>query len=209
MPRIFVYVIAAALAASAVVAATLVMLKPVMVTPGAGVRADSGPVSAQPETPLVRGVATALPAKPETPLVRGAAVAWPAKPETALVLAAAEPLPGNMARLHEELQMHSSIRYRILVVDDSAGEDKTDYLDRVAAAWGEPAADMLLLVVFVRDNYDIRFLMGAHFRQMGATVEGMLATVRRAYFPRSRQGDVAGGLAGLVAAVNAEYGESM
>lgn len=139
----------------------------------------------------------------------GDGLSIPPKQEQALINASSDQLPGDMAALKRELAYHSSIRYRILVVDDSGGMDKTDYLDQVAEAWGEPAPDTLLLVVFAQDNYDIRFYMGSNFRQMGATVDTMLKTVRTAYFPLSQKGNVAGGLARLLSVVSDEYSESM
>jgi len=147
-------------------------------------------------------------------LLGGAAVvaappAVPAKSQSALALASSEPLPGNMARLQQELAVHSSIRYKILVMDDAGGYNLTDYIDRVADAWGEPAPDTLLLVLFAKENYNIRFFMGANLTQQGATVESMLKLLWSAYFPKSQTGDVAGGLARLISEMNYEYSGKM
>lgn len=119
------------------------------------------------------------------------------------------PLPGDLNRLERELNYRSSIRYRILVVEDSGSMDKTDYLDQVAAKWGEPAPDTLLLIIFARDNHDIRFYMGANLTRQGATIDSMLRTLRANYFPLSQKGDVADGLARFIAAVSDQYSESM
>lgn len=132
----------------------------------------------------------------------------PPKQEQALVHTAADPLPGDAKALEQALKAHSEVHYRILTVDD-AGEDKTDWLDRVAAEWGEPRPDTLLLVIFARDNYDIRFYMGANFRSQDVTVDEMLKMVRTFYFPKSQKGDVAGGLASLVTEVNWRMGMHM
>lgn len=119
------------------------------------------------------------------------------------------PLPGDLDRLERELLYSSSVKYRILVVEDSGSMDKTAYLDKVAAEWGEPKADTMLLVIYARDNHDIRFFMGANLARQGATVDGMVKLLRTHYFPWSQRGDVAGGLARFLAAVNDRYGESM
>lgn len=126
----------------------------------------------------------------------------PEKQEKPLVQAATAPMPGDMARLEKELAVESGVKYKILLVDDAAGEDLTAYLDRVAAEWKEPAPQSLLLVVFARQNYDIRFFYGANLTSKGMTVPKMLELVRSNYFPLSQKGDVAGGLAQLVTAVN-------
>jgi uncharacterized membrane protein YgcG len=140
-----------------------------------------------------------------TALVCGAALAAapvPAKQDKPIVHAATAPLPGDMARLEKELAVQSNVKYKILVVDDTQGEDLTAYLDRVAAEWKEPAPESLLLVIAAKDNYNLRFFFGANLTQKGMTVEKMLELVRTHYFANSQKGEVAGGLAQLISAVN-------
>lgn len=69
-------------------------------------------------------------------------------------------LPGDAKALEQALQAASPVKYKVLVIDSTEGED----LDRVAESWGQPKADTLLLVLFTQDNYDLRFYMGANFR---------------------------------------------
>ncbi len=112
-------------------------------------------------------------------------------------------LPGDNSSLEKALLVESTVKYKILVIDSTDGEDKTAYLDRVAESWGQPKADTLLLVVFTQDNYDLRFFMGANFRTQNVSVDEMLKLVRGSYFAKSQKGNVAGGLADLITAVNA------
>jgi uncharacterized membrane protein YgcG len=113
------------------------------------------------------------------------------------------PLPGNADALSTVLKAQSPVKYKILVIDSTEGEDKTDYLDRVAEKWGVPAADTLYLVIYTKDNYDIRFYMGANFRTQGVTVDEMLALVRQQYLAgKNQKGDVSAALANLINAVN-------
>lgn len=111
-------------------------------------------------------------------------------------------IKGDFKALEQSLNESSPIRYRILVVDSTEGEDPTAYLERVAAQWGEPKADSLLLVLFATDNWNLRFFMGSKLSTAGLTVDEMLTLVRTHYFPLSRKGDPAGGLTALVRAVN-------
>lgn len=111
-------------------------------------------------------------------------------------------LPGDGAALEEALKQSSPVQYKILVIDSTDEEDKTDYLDRVAEKWGLPGPDMLYLVIYTKENYDIRFYMGASFRTAGVTVDEMLGLVRTHYLAQKRDGDVSGALAELIAAVN-------
>lgn len=133
----------------------------------------------------------------------------PDKSNDVLTNQSAAQLLGNVERLKQELAAHSSIRYRILIVDNAGNESMTDYLDRVSAQWQEPGPDTLLLVLFAEENWDIRFYMGANFRQLGGSVDEMLGLLHTYYFPLSQKGNVAGGLARLVAAVNDRFSESM
>lgn len=128
------------------------------------------------------------------------------KPDTVFQSEVPDPLPGDQSAWKQALDAPSPVRYRVLVIDDTDGEDRTDYLDRMAEKWGLPAADQLYLVIFTKANYDLRFYMGANFRAKGVTVDEMLTLVRTHYFVKSQKGDVAGGLADLVNAVNRRMG---
>lgn len=131
-------------------------------------------------------------------------LAWaavPAKSQNRLQIESAKSLPGRQAELESALKEPSAIAYKLLVIDDNPA-DRTAYLDEVLAKWGWPAANEMLLVVFPKANYDIRFALGANFRLNHVSVEEMLGLVRSEYFTRSQHGDVYGGLAGLVRAVN-------
>lgn len=128
------------------------------------------------------------------------------QPQTALQNTSATQLPGDAKAFEQALQPQASFKYKILVVDTTDGEDRTDYLDRVAASWAQPEADTLLLVLFREHNWDIRFYMGATFRQHNVTVAEMLGLVRETYLPKARVGNPAGGLADYLTAVNKRMG---
>lgn len=130
-----------------------------------------------------------------------AAAAVPDKSPKTVQMETAATLPGNQADLASALKGPSPVAYKLLVVDESPA-DRTAYLDEVLAKWEWPAANELLLVLFPKANYDLRFALGADFRQNGVTVEEMLTLVRSEYFARSQKGDVYGGLAALAQAVN-------
>lgn len=115
-------------------------------------------------------------------------------------------LPGDANALHQALMGIGPVKYKILVVDTIEGEDRTAYLDRVAAEWGQPGADTLLLVIYGDGNYDIRFYMGGIFVKQGVSVDEMLGLVRTKYLPKARNGNASGGLADLVEAVNQRLG---
>ncbi len=111
-------------------------------------------------------------------------------------------LPGDLSRLAATLAAEGPVRYRILVVASAEGEDLTGYLDRVVAQWGPPEPDMLYLLIFAEQNYNIRFYMGADFRTSGVDVDEMINLVYANYLLGKRDGDVAGALARLIGAVN-------
>lgn len=116
------------------------------------------------------------------------------------------PIPGDVTAMKQALNAPSVVKFHVLVVDSAEGEDRTAYLDRVAQAWSMPGQADLLLVLFAKENWDIRFYMGANFRAKGVTVEEMLTMVRRHYLAKSQKGDVGGGLADLVNAINQRMG---
>lgn len=128
------------------------------------------------------------------------------KPNTVFQSEVPEQLPGDQNAWKAALNAPSPVKYRVLVIDDTDGEDRTAYLDRMAEKWGLPAADELYLVLFTKANYDLRFYMGANFRAKGVTVDEMLSLARTHYFTKSQKGDVTGGLADLVTAVNQRMG---
>lgn len=129
-------------------------------------------------------------------------------PEVALQNTTEAQLPGNAEALGAALKQTSPVRYKVLVIDSTDEEDKTDYLDRVAAQWGLPGPDTLYLIIYTKDNYDIRFYMGANFRSAGVSVDEMLGLVRTHYLAGKRNGDVAGALVRLIEAVNARMSGS-
>jgi len=130
------------------------------------------------------------------------------QPQAVIQNTTAVSLPGNTAALEQALGTAAPgpVTYKVLVIDSTEGEDKTDYLDRVAGEWGQPGASTLLLVIYTQDNYDIRFYMGANFRANGVTVDEMLGYVRTLYLPKARVKDAAGGLADLVNTANVRMG---
>lgn len=112
-------------------------------------------------------------------------------------------MPGDMAALRAALGEGTALNYRIIVTDAPKGVDKTQYLDEMLAAKGwYPGKNELLLLVFPKDNFDIRFAMGALLFEKKVSVQAMLDLVRDNYFPKARTGDPATGLADLVRAVN-------
>lgn len=127
-------------------------------------------------------------------------------PEVSLQNTTGVDLPGDTAALEAAIAAPGPVRYKILVIDSTEGEDRTAYLDRVAAERGVPGPDTLYLIIYTEDNYDIRFYMGANFRAAGVDVDEMLTLVRTHYLDGKREGDVAGALADLVEAVNQRMG---
>jgi|GEM_PF-6347918 len=112
-------------------------------------------------------------------------------------------LKGDVAALHQALSESAHVKYKILVIDDTDGEDREAYLDRVLAQWGWPEHDTLLLIVYANANYDVRFAMGADFRQKwNVSVDEMLVYVREIYLNGKRDGDPAKALAEFVGAIN-------
>lgn len=160
---------------------------------------------------MFRTVKVALAALGVTAVLAGAAYAAPRViPEQLPAVALQNPanlaLPGDVKALEAALAASGPVKYKVLVVDATEGEDLTAYLDRVAAEWQQPAQDTLLLVLFTQENYDLRFFMGPGFRAKGVTVEEMLSLVRSHYFATKNKGDVAGGLINLIGAVNERMG---
>ena len=123
-------------------------------------------------------------------------------PRAALQNTTGKPLPGDAAAPEAALAAPGPVQVKILVVDSTEGEDRTAYLDRVAEKWGVPGPDVLCLVLFTEDNFNIRFYMGASFRAAGVDVDEMLGLVRSHYLDGKRHGDVAGAPADLIGAEN-------
>ncbi|MDF2630131.1 MAG: hypothetical protein K0R39_3962 [Symbiobacteriaceae bacterium] len=111
-------------------------------------------------------------------------------------------IPGDQAALQAALAEKSAVRYEIVVADDTGGRDQDAYLDWLTAQKKWPEASSLVLVVYAKENYDLRFAMGATFFEKKVTVDEMLTLMRSSYFPKGSKGDPAGGLAELIRAVN-------
>jgi hypothetical protein len=129
------------------------------------------------------------------------AAAVPEKSLTPVQMETAATLPGKPADLTDALKGPSPVGYKLLVVDENPA-DRTAYLDEVLADWEWPAAHEMLIVIFPKANYDLRFALGANFQESGVTVDEMLKLVRTEYFARSQKGDVYGGLAALAQSIN-------
>lgn len=160
---------------------------------------------------MFRTVKVGLAALGATAVLAGVAFAAPRPvpeqlPAVSLQNPAGLALPGDVKALDAALAASGPVKYKVLVIDSTDGEDLTAYLDRVAAEWQQPAQDTLLLVIFTQENYDLRFYMGPGFRAKGVTVEEMLSLVRAQYFATKAKGDVAGGLVKLIGAVNERMG---
>lgn len=109
---------------------------------------------------------------------------------------------GDLGEAKAALAEPSAVRYKVLIVSDSLPEDRTAYLDRVLAQWGWPEADQLLLVLFTKGNYDLRFAMGTDFGQMGVKVDEMVGYIHDLYVPELRKGDPGRALAAFIRTVN-------
>lgn len=160
--------------------------------------------SATPAVPAAKPAPTQAPdSKPApTPASTANKTGVPARQEGSLVQLSATPLTGDVAALEQKLAQAGPVRYRILVVDDANGSDKNDYVGLLATKWNEPRADTLLLVIFAREGFDIRFYMGTNFHTKGVTVADLLGMIRGQYFPKTSKGDAAGGLIALIQAVD-------
>lgn len=106
-----------------------------------------------------------------------------------------------MAALQKALAEPSPVTFQIHPAGETPAEQKTPYLDKILQEKNWPGLNMLVLVVFAKDN-GIRFAMGAIFNQHKVTVDEMLSLVTTHYHPKARQGDPAGALAALIQAVN-------
>lgn len=111
-------------------------------------------------------------------------------------------LPGDQAALKAALAEKSPVRYEIVVVEDTGGKDLNAYLDSLLEEKKWPEKSVLVLAVFAKDNYDLRFAMGADFFEKKVSVDEMLALSKSTYFPKAREKDPSAGLAALVKAVN-------
>ncbi|HEY3364446.1 MAG TPA: TPM domain-containing protein [Symbiobacteriaceae bacterium] len=111
-------------------------------------------------------------------------------------------LPGDQAGLTAALKQTASVQFQIVTAADVGGPTKDAYLDKLLADKKWPETNMLVLVVYPQDNYDIRFAMGGAFFEKRFTIDDMLGLVRSNYLPRARKEDPAGGLADLIRAIN-------
>ena len=126
----------------------------------------------------------------------------PPPAETPKPAVAAPALPGNQADLKAALAEPSAIAYQIQVIDDDPTPDVTTYFDSWLERGNAPTGNTLLLAVFSRSHYDIRFALGPALSARHLSVDDLLSAVRSEYLPAARDGDPAQGLARLVRAVN-------
>lgn len=161
--------------------------------------ACSGKPAADPTTPPAsRGEPTA-----PAPTTEPKPTPPPSTPEPAPAQALPE-IPGDLAALQAALAESSPLTYRIAMADAPQGADKTKFLDEMLGTKGYPGKNEVLLLVFPKDNFDIRFAMGALLFEKKVSVQAMLDMVRQNYLTKARIGDPAGGLADLVRAVNSK-----
>lgn len=111
-------------------------------------------------------------------------------------------LPGDQGALTNAIAAASAVKVQVITVDEPAGDRKDDVLDSKLRANNWPEKDMFVVVIFTKDNFDLRFAMGAVFNEKKIGVDEMLALARAAYFPKAKQNDPAGGLADFIRAVN-------
>ena len=126
----------------------------------------------------------------------------PSAPSGAPSAPAPGTLPGDQAALQAALAEKSPVHFEIVLVDDTGGRDKDAYLDWLIAEKKWPEKSSLVLAIYAKENYDLRFAMGADFFDKKVTVDEMLALMRSSYLPKGSKGDPAGGLADLIRAVN-------
>lgn len=159
-------------------------------TPPSPAPAPATPAPSTPSTP-----ATPAPPTPATPAQSGSAGI------AASSLQELVPLK-DAGTVRVALSEASPIAYRVIVAGDLGGVSKDQYLDQVVQAHGKLQGGELILVVYARDNYDVRFELGPLFRQRNVTAADILGLVRSVYQPKSRAGDPDGGLAALIRAIN-------
>jgi hypothetical protein len=111
-------------------------------------------------------------------------------------------LPGNMADLQAALAQPSRVTYQIEIVQETGITDRTAHLDFVLASRNWPEQDMLVILLFPADNYDIRVAMGSIFQAHTFSVDEMLTTIRTVYLPAARENDPARGLAEVIRTIN-------
>lgn len=161
-------------------------------------------VSNQPPAPVVQPAVTPPPAQPvQPPAVQPAAPA--VTPQPATRPAATSPdlsIIGTVDALKAALAETSAVRYDIQVVADTQGKTVSDAFEDLLAKSGNPSADTLLLVIFPKANYDIRFAMGGIFNKQQVSVDEMLGLIRSDYLPEARRQDPATGLAKLIQKIN-------
>lgn len=109
-------------------------------------------------------------------------------------------LPGDSAALKAALAQQSTVSFQIVTAGEAVS-DKDSYLDNLLTQRKWPEDSMFVVVVFSKDNYDLRFAMGADFHKRNVSVAEMLDLVRGSYFPKARAGDPSGGLTDLLKAV--------
>lgn len=109
-------------------------------------------------------------------------------------------LPGDLAALKAARAQKSSVTFEIVTVNEAVS-NRDAHLDTLLAQKKWPGPSMLVLAVYAKDGYDVRFAMGSAFTNK-VTVPDMLTIVRTTYLPKARENNAAGGLAELIKAVN-------
>ncbi|HWI65369.1 MAG TPA: hypothetical protein VNT75_26350 [Symbiobacteriaceae bacterium] len=111
-------------------------------------------------------------------------------------------LPGDKAALQAALAEKSPVRYEIVLVEDTGGKDKDAYFDAMLEQKKWPEPSVMVLALFVKENYDYRFALGADFNTKKVDFNEILTLARNNYQPKAREGDPAAGAAALIKAVN-------
>lgn len=162
----------------------------------------SGSTSSKP-APKTPAAPTTQPTPPSQAAPAATPAPAPAAPAGSTPSSLSEEIPFKDAGLvRQAISAPSPVTYRVVNLGPTGGADKTQVLDEYMAKHQLPGQTDLVLVVFGGDGYDIRFGMGAIFREKGIGVEEMLGLVRSAYFPEVRKGQPEAGLAALVQQIN-------
>jgi hypothetical protein len=111
-------------------------------------------------------------------------------------------IPGDTAQLQSTTSQLRHFEAVLTVVDHPVSGDKTEYLDQLLKQRAQPRSNQLVLVLFAKDGWDIRFALGGEFSQRGVTVAEVLDLVRSQYFVGVRNGDPAAGAAAFLQALD-------
>lgn len=154
--------------------------------------------SSSPTIPVPNPPAPVQPTHPTPPPATEKGTTAPTTPPQPVTL----DLPGSMADLQAALAQPSRVTYQIEIVQETGITDRTAHLDFVLASRDWPEQEMLVILLFPNDNYDIRVAMGSIFQAHTFSVDEMLTTIRTVYLPAARANDPAGGLAEIIRTVN-------